>query len=281
MRLLLLIIVFVGLFLSSCDKNKTAEPAFFIRAGKISVNANIDQGTASHKITDLWLYVNNQFQGSYPVGNLMPIVSKGEPVQISIFAGIRNNGIADTRIFWQFYSLLEIDTLVESGKIIERDFTFNYSPFAIFPWIENFEGGTSGLSVQKSPISSVNYRITSPDQAFEGNSIELALSGDSIIGQIESTNAFELPSGSSNVYLELNYKGNEDFMVGLLGDNAVEKSALMVKAQDNWNKIYVQLSYAISAEPVSNKYKVFFRVLKREIQNPKIFLDNIKLVYIP
>src|SRR5690606_2362582 len=131
------------------------------------------------------------------VGSLMPIISKDAPVRINIFAGIRNNGIADTRIFWQFYSLLEIDTLVESGKIIDRDFSFNYSPFAVFPWIENFEGGTTGLSMQKSPVSSVNYRITSPDQAFEGNSIELGLSGDSIVGQIESTNSFNLPTGSS------------------------------------------------------------------------------------
>jgi hypothetical protein len=225
------------------------------------------------------MYVNGKFQGAYPVGHLMPIVSKGKPVTIDIFAGIKNNGISGTRIFWPFYSLIEIDTFAKTNDVVVRNFDFNYNPSTIFAWSEDFEG-LAGYTMRKSPVSSVNFRIVSGSDNFEGKSISLELSGDSVTAQIESASSFSLPTGSSNVYLELNYKGNEDFTVGLVGDNDLFKPALNVSSQDNWNKIYVQLSSAVSTSPVSNKYKVAFRLLKTGDLDPKIFLDNIKLVYI-
>jgi hypothetical protein len=279
MRLFLLFVVSLFLTLASCKKNQAAEETFFLKAGQVTVHPTAKQGSGSHKITELWMYVNGKFQGAYPVGHLMPIVSKGKPVTIDIFAGIKNNGISGTRIFWPFYSLIEIDTFAKTNDVVVRNFDFNYNPSTIFAWSEDFEG-LAGYTMRKSPVSSVNFRIVSGSDNFEGKSISLELSGDSVTAQIESASSFSLPTGSSNVYLELNYKGNEDFTVGLVGDNDLFKPALNVSSQDNWNKIYVQLSSAVSTSPVSNKYKVAFRLLKTGDLDPKIFLDNIKLVYI-
>lgn len=279
MRLFLLVTITFILFLASCKKGRTADETFFIQPGQVKVIPAVKQGTGSHKITELWMYVNGKFQGAYPAGSLLPIISKGQPVKINILAGIRNNGISDTRIFWSFYNVFELDTFVEAGKTVPRDINFTYNPFTVFAWNEDFESN-AGYTLRKSPVSSVSFRIADPAESFESRSISLSLSGDSIIGQIESTSSFTLPTGSSNVYLELNYKGNEDFTVGLIGDNDLFKPALNVSAQANWNKIYIQLSSAVSEAPVSSKYKVAFRLLKRGDLNPKIFLDNIKLVHL-
>jgi len=279
MRFFLFVVITVSLVLASCKKDRAADETFFIKPRQIKVIPGSKQGTGSHKITDLWMYVNGKFQGAYPVGNLLPVVTNGQPVKVNILAGIRNNGISDTRIFWSFYNLFELDTFVEAGKTVERDINFSYNPFTVFAWNEDFEGN-AGYTMRKSPVSSVSFRMAAPAESFEGRSISLSLSGDSIIGQIESTTSFSLPTGSSNVYLELNYKGNEDFTVGLVGDNDVFKPALNVVKQANWNKIYVQLSTAVSQEPVSTKYKVAFRLLKYGQEDPTIYLDNIKLVHL-
>ncbi len=280
MRLFLFFVVFLNLFsLSSCKKNKPADEAFFLKASKVNVSTSPGQGTGSHKITDLWLYVNDQFQGMYPVGKLMPIVSHNQPVKINIFAGIKNNGISDTRIFWSFYQVLALDTFVDGGKSIERPITFKYNPFATFLWNEDFEG--TGFGIKKSDVSYTNFRVASPENSFEGRSIEMSLSGDSLVAQIESASSgFDLPEANSNVYLELNYKGNEEFVVGLLTDKGEHKPALNINPQENWNKIYVHLAPAINSVPYSNFHKIYIRLLKKNVDNPRIFIDNIKVIHL-
>ena len=290
MRLLLLLVLLVNLFLlSSCKKYKEANAAFFIKAGKISVAPSSVQvqGSASHKITDLWLYVNGKFQGVYPVGNLMPIVSNGNKVSINVFAGIKNNGISDTRIFWPMYEFLTIDTLVETGKTIERDFTFKYKSSTTFTLIEGFDG--NGSFFEKSAISDPSFtnKINSGDDGFEGNYFELTLPTTldyDYIGRVESSGpGFSLPTSSSNVYLEFNYKSNVGFNVGIITNEGVSRSASGINPQENWNKIYIQLSNVINENPVSTKCKIYFDFvkLKNVTEVKKVLLDNIKLVYLP
>jgi hypothetical protein len=280
MRLFLLLVLSVNLFLlSSCKKYKPAGEAFFIRASKVSLAVTKGQGSANHKITDLWLYVNGKFQGVYPVGNIMPVPSNGQTARIEIFAGIKNNGISDTRIYWSFYELLRIDTLVENGKTIDRAFTFKYNANTTFTLNESFDD--SGFTVRKSDISDTIFNVIASADSFEGKSIELGLTGSHKVAQIESSgDGFALPLGSGNVYLELNYKCTHEFVVGLLGNNNYEKPVITLNPTDEWNKIYIQLSTAVSSPPTSNKYKVYFRLLKKTSSDPKVFLDNIKLVYL-
>ena len=88
------------LFFYGCSKEKLKAPdAYFFKINTISVAVTTPsiQGTTSHKITDLWLYVNGNYKGAYPTGSLLPIATYG-PSKIQIYAGIKNNGISATRI---------------------------------------------------------------------------------------------------------------------------------------------------------------------------------------
>jgi hypothetical protein len=280
MRLFLLLVLLVSLFLpSSCKKYQPADATFFIRASKVSVSPVYDGGSTSNKITDLWLYVNGKYQGAYPVGNLMPIISNNSPVRLNIFAGITNNGIADTRIFYPFYDFLTIDTLVENGKTIERSFIFKYKSATTFTWTENFDNGISS-TLQRSGTSIFTVKSISNSDAFENRSLEVDLNTDTMSAQLESSNSYYLPQSSSNVYLELNYKCDAAFTVGLIGDDGSPRPALVVNAQPNWNKIHIQLSTAVSSQPPSLKFKVYFLFLKTDTETRRFFLDNIKLLYL-
>ncbi|MEI6019579.1 MAG: hypothetical protein WCR21_00480 [Bacteroidota bacterium] len=283
MKLLLLnIIAYSFLFiLSSCKKYASAPEAFFIQPGQINMAVQSNQGSASHKITDLWVYVDGFFKGVYPIENKIPIVSNGKKVKISILGGIKNNGISSTRLFWPLFNSIEFDTLVENEKVIQRDFTFSYNTTTTFKWVENFDNnGQSMIRSSNSAASTVSMQIVSSNESFENKYLELKILGGGIFAQIETYSSFNIPLSNSNVYLELNYKCNNPFTIALIGDNTEVKDVFTFNTQSNWNKAYIQLASTVNSQPVSNNYKICFYMVKTEAEEPRILLDNLKLVFL-
>lgn len=265
-------------FFAACKKDPEAEPGFFLRASPVVLDTDSLQGSGKHGITDIWLYVNGQFQGAYPVGNLMPIISQNQKVRIEAFAGIKNNGIDGTRIFWQAYSKLTLDTLVPQGQHVTRSFHFRYNPALNFLWVEGFEGN-AGVTLIKSPISETGYTVLPAGSGFEGRSIEMRLNSGQIIGQLESTLSYPLPLANSNVYLELNYRCNSEMIIGLFGSGTGEKEVIRLNPKTEWNKIYIRLADVVNMEPKASAYKVYFKMLNQG-ENIWMQLDNIKLVHL-
>ncbi len=262
-----------------------ADPAFLIRPTNVNVAVTSTslQGTTSSKITDLWVYVNGKFQGAYPTGNLIPVISNNEQVRINIFAGIKNNGISNTRLSWVFYDYITIDTLVENHLTINRPLTFRYNPNVKFEWLENFDG--NGVSLIKATesyaVSDTTWKPAQAQDCFEGKSAEIGLYNKSIgtFAKVESSIDHPMPLSSTNVYLELNYKSNEVFEVGVSCDNT-DKAALYVNPSENWNKIYISLADVVNRQPNASAQRVYFKLVRTSnTDNPKMFLDNIKLVY--
>lgn len=279
LRQIALLIFFLTFF--SCKKTfKKADDAFFLTANNIYLKTDPGQGFGSHKITDLWIYTNGFFRGAYPIGSKMPIMLREGKVVIDVFAGIKNNGISGTRINWNLYESIKIDTVVAPGENITRNFTFRYKPAVQFKWIENFE--LPGFSIVKSSNSDTTFKVhTNDGHVFEGNkAIELGLSGSALVAQIESAISYSLPlsNGSGNVYLELDHKGNSEFIVGVMSNSQIT-DVLVVNKSDNWDKIYIQLSNAINADASTAMKKIVFKVVRNQnIDEQKVYLDNIKLV---
>ena len=153
MKILLLSFYVLVLFtFFGCKKYQAADAAFFITSNKAAILTSTAQGSPSSKITDLWFYVNGKFQGAFPVGNKMPVISKGNAVSLDIFAGIKNNGISGTRMPYIFFDKTHLDTFVGNGVSINRDVNFRYKTDTKFALVEGFDG--VGNSFQKSSVSS-------------------------------------------------------------------------------------------------------------------------------
>lgn len=279
-RLFFILVFGINVFLiSSCKKYSAAKPAFFLKSTNVSVSTTSLQGSSSNKITELILYIDGQYQGSYPYGNVMPIPNNNKNVRIDVLAGIRNNGFKATHITWLFYDKIQIDTLVESGKTIERSFAFKYNPNVKFAWVEGFEN-TSGYSIIKSAVSSGSFVLAPAADCFEGKSIELQLTTNQTIAQIESALSYSLPTGSSNVYLELDYKCYQEFSVGVIANDGTQKQVMTLNPSLTWNKIYINLAEAINNPPSSSTHKIYFKMLKTKTEDDsRMFLDNIKVVH--
>src|SRR5690606_3867276 len=183
----------------------------------------------------------------------MPIISNGEKVKINLFAGIRNNGISATRTTWRFYDILEIDTLVKGGVTVSRPLVFRYNSAVTFAWMEDFDSEI-GLSVRKTQYSDTTFKIAAPEDCFENRSIELGLHAPHTQAEIETAgDGIKIPASNSNVYLELNYKCNHAFSVGLIGDDGRLRPIQVINPQDKWNKIYIQLAAAVNSPQTSSR----------------------------
>ncbi|MBK9283154.1 MAG: hypothetical protein IPM51_02410 [Sphingobacteriaceae bacterium] len=280
MKNLIGILFALSVLITACKKYAPAPEAFFIKPAYVNVipSSPSTQGSGSSKITDLFLYVNGKYQGAYESGNLLPIVSNGEKAELTLFAGIKNNGISETTITWLFYNQIKIDTIVESGKTINRGFTFNYNPAVNFVWMENFDG--AGVSLIKSaPTSTVTtLNLINSGESFENKSAMFELQSNISLGQFETAIDYALPLGNSNIYLELNYKCDVELEVGVT-DGVTLKNAITLNPKSEWNKIYIQIAEAVNRQPAPATQKIYFRALNpNQLNAARVWLDNIKLI---
>jgi hypothetical protein len=278
-KYILSLIVF--LVLASCNKTKLKAPeAAFIVINNPTVLTNPTiQGTNSHKITDIWYYVDDNFKGVFPIGSIMPVLGTGNS-KITLFAGIKNNGISATRLPYEFYQGHVINQYFESGKTYTFSPVFEYLTGAVFPTqgCEDYEGsGVKYFSVGDSStlvISDINKVF-----GGIGNSVFMSMSNSKPTSQIKTSTSMSLPVGGTPIYLELNYKCNQPFEVGVIAGSTEVRPALTVNSSPEWNKIYIQLSQAVSTQPTYNYYDIYIKATKQsDVPTPEIYIDNIKLV---
>lgn len=276
-----LLILFIG-----CNKEKHKAPeAFFIKPEGISLavsNPSL-QGTTSNKITDIWYYVNGQFKGAYPIGRLLPIASTGA-TELAFFPGIKNNGISATRVPYEFYNAIYIDTSVSPGTIVNRNFQFQYKSSAVFRWMENFEGfGTvTGISIQKSNTTDTTFTIlnksTNPSaDVYEGNKcLYFAVDDNRRLAQFESVAQFPLPKNGATVYLEMDYKCTAGFEIGVYAGSSYWSIA-GINTSEYWNKIYIRLSEGVSN--LQGNCGWYVRTFKNDgAAVNEFWIDNLKIV---
>lgn len=281
-KYILFLIVF--LVLISCNKTKLKSPdACFIVINNPTVLTNPTiQGANSQKITDIWYYVDDNFKGVFPIGSIMPVLGTGNS-KITLFAGIKNNGISATRLPYEFYKGDVINQYFESGKTYTFSPVFEYLTGAVFPTevIDDFDV-TVGTGSKYIPLS-VNpfYIISDVNKVYGGvgNSLFFTMSDAKPTGGIKTSTALNLPVGGTPIYLELNYKCNQPFEVGVIAGTTEVRPAITVNSSPEWNKIYIQLSLAVSTQPTYNYYDIYIKATKQgDVPTPEIYIDNIKLV---
>lgn len=277
--LIVLVSSILGLFSWSCKKYAAATPAFYLKANSVSVvTTSSVQGSNSSNISELWLYLNGKYQGAYAVGNLMPIPNNNKNIKVDILAGIKNNGIKGTRIPFNFYETFTFDTIIETSKVVELPIKFKYNPNVKFAWVEGFDGG-AGFSIVQSGVSSASFTTINSGDNFEGNSLKMQLTTNQTIAQIETAISYTLPTGSSNVYLELDYKCFKEFEIGLIA-GTTEKPVFVINPSSAWKKTYINLAEMINSAPTSNSHKIYFKMKKSiDSEDARLFLDNIKLIH--
>ena len=286
----LIIVLALSLIVNSCDKGSEEDIPSYIRLGHITFNSE-GQGTSSAKISDAWIYIDNEFIGAFELRDsttTIPILQSGKH-QLTIYPGIKMNGIAATRVPYTFYTTITKEiNLVRDSVLNLGNLSVKYSAKTVFEWQEDFE--QSAISIDTTARSSYKLeRTTDPDLIFhqpgdvnEASGIAL-IPSDTSIFECVSHDAFELPVNGTDVFLELNYKTNNAVTVGLFvytSAKTIQESLLVLNRNTAWNKIYINLTAALVNHQDATNFRIFFGVVKEsDVADARFLVDNIKLVH--
>lgn len=245
------------------------------------------QGTASQKITDTWVYTENDLIGAFELPAKFPVLKNGAST-LSIFAGIKLNGINETRVPYPFYDRVQKNVTLEQEKVTDLGhLTFMYAATTKFAWMENFEQITLTLdSTARSEVNFTRVRLDELEAVFPGESNDYAASviipKDNLVFESVSHDSFKLPTDGKSVFLELNYKSNNPFTVGLVinGPNASLRPVLVINPSSKWNKIYINFTPTVSSYQGTSSFRVYFTAMKSTTDSEaRISFDNIKLLH--
>ncbi len=284
---LALMLVSVILFFPACLKEKASEPAW-LEIDSIGLTSNyIDQGSASSRFTDAWVFVNSNLVGGFELPCRVPVLAQGS-TDLILYPGIQVNGFSGLRSTYLKVLPYRQQINFVPGQTVKINPVFQYDTLALFPLLEDFEGSSGELFI-KSPGTSGEYvRVSnSPQTAFEGNACALIRhnGAESTLAQIESLNWMTLPKGGVGIFFEFNFKANSSFVISLLckpsDGGPIKKIGIVgLNASETWKKIYITLSPTVNEFVTGNQFKPVIGMARQtDIPVQEVFIDNIKVLY--
>jgi len=264
----------------SINDNESPIPAFVKIADAKVILANGTEDT--DKITDIWAFADGQILGVFPLPAMIPITLTGADIELTLLAGIRNNGINDTPVFYPFYKS-DIRTISpEPEEVIAFEPIFQYVNTAKIPVNEGFEVSNS-LDFDLDGNTSTNMSIVGDDAAVGNRSGLIELTNN--VSFIEVASQTEIIAGENArgaSYLELDYKGEGEISIGLAkrqGTVLFVEYLVFVPGKQNWNKIYIDLTNKLSPRDYEG-YRIAIGFRRTGFSaTSKIWIDNVKHVH--
>lgn len=291
---LFLILLALSVFIVSCnDFEGEQEIPAYLAIDSIAVKINSGaEGSASHALTDAWVYIDDQLMGSFELPALIPVLLSGKH-RVILRPGFKMNGMVEFRTYNPFFTQIEqtVDFLMEktvhlkgtevNGKIVHF---FSYRSDTKFPWSENFNDESITLDSTNKSTTYFQLTETGTLSTFEGaHSGRIVLNSDSTVFEVATNEEMALPKHGEPVFLEMDYKNTNTFTVGIFAitpDMIIQQPVLVLNPTDRWKKVYINLSPTVSSFTKAIKYKIFFGAVKdKELASGEVLIDNIKLVH--
>lgn len=298
----------IVLVLFSCNKFKGSQeiPAY-LRVEPWTFTTNyLIYGAATHAITDAWVYVDGNLLGCYEIqphsdGDyvMVPILAK-DTHRLQIYPGIKLNGMSSTRVEYPFYKPYiitrtltpgTVDTVRPSTVYYSIDSTqmrFKREAMEDFEDVNNIKLDSTVHS--KTKIKQISHR-NNPNAWLDPNdtlnhyrSGHVQLTDSINMFDIASKELRNLPAVGNYVMLEMDYKCDKDFLVGMYINSPqsgiMDKELYYLKATDAWKKVYINFSPTITENFNAEYVKFYFRGYQGEADTTNFYFDNLKLIYL-
>lgn len=289
-RLIAALIMLLSVFaLNGCYKFEGEQtiPAYLQIDTVLFSTDYASQGGKTHQFTDVWVYVNDQLIGAFELPAKFPVLARGKN-KIEIRPGIKLNGIAATRAAYPFVRpyIVQDFTFYEDSVVRITPATTYYDNLN-FAWMEDFErtsismekSGQSDTSIYKTQPAHNPEALLSDNSAYSGL---VHLEGERTKFQVISYLGYKLPGKGSPVFMELDYKCDRAFGVGVLArieNTIINLPLLVVNKSSKWNKIYINLTPIVTEYFNASYFKIYFESEKGSDLQAKFFFDNIKLIH--
>ena len=261
----------------SCRKFEGSQtiPAY-IHIESIVVDSLTDYftyGATTSKITDAWVYVDDDPIGCFELPATFPVLKHG-PHKVTVYGGIMSNGIAAARATYPFYKpqIYASLNLVEDS-IINLQPVLNYYPIGggvEKGWMEDFETANTLLPVAGSDTSII--RINGSEAWHSSNSFysgKIVLPPDSLDFTVATADEYSFHTGYLQYCMvEMDYNCNDAFFVGVMyykNYQLVKHPLLRIQPTDTvndmpqrWNKIYVNIGPIMNENVTASYFKIYF-----------------------
>jgi len=269
-------LLFIGWTLISCSKQDLeAEIPAYIQINNFTLTISPGEGTDSHKITDAWVYINDELLGVFELPAKVPVLKEGN-VELSVYPGIKENGIKERRERYLFYNAHVEQVDLVKNEIIEITPTTTYSSNTTFYWMEDFE--SASLPFFYNVISDTTMHKTNTD-VFEGNySGRVYMLPAMDFFECNTPGFASLPRFGTPVFMEIDFKTNQPVLVGIYADTE-QIGLFYMNTTSDWNKIYFNFTEPIVTRPGAAEYRIFFG-FENDVEYPELIIDNIKLLHL-
>ena len=272
-----LVLAVFSVVFASCRKFEGSQtiPAY-IHIESIVVDSLTDYftyGATTSKITDAWVYVDDDPIGCFELPATFPVLKHG-PHKVTVYGGIMSNGIAAARATYPFYKpqIYASLNLVEDS-IINLQPVLNYYPIGggvEKGWMEDFETANTLLPVAGSDTSIIRINGSeawhSPNSFYSG---KIVLPPDSLDFTVATADEYSFHTGYLQYCMvEMDYNCNDAFFVGVMyykNYQLVKHPLLRIQPTDTvndmpqrWNKIYVNIGPIMNENVTASYFKIYF-----------------------
>lgn len=276
------IILFL-LIISSCERE--AEIATYFSINNFSfydLEGQINESTETTAISDGWVTINGGFLGAFETPSKIPIINIEENNEIRISPGIKENGISGSRIIYPFYNIFEvsIDNAFEEETIIISPET-SYKENTNFKFLNqgSFEIGNMLQETENSDT----IPLIQSNEVFDGEkSCAICINNSNDSYQVITIDELLFNNFPENIFLEMNFKSDIDFKIGLIRNNNIEDKIehMKIYKSENWKKIYLNLSSLIIPNISNSTFQIYFESeMAYNDSQGCTYLDNLKVVY--
>jgi hypothetical protein len=278
------ILPFILFGLQSCQKFSGDQtiPAYLKIDSIYLVTQQSTQGTASHHITDVWVYVDDIFIGVFEMPAKFPVLKDGKH-KVTLFPGIKKNGIAATRAAYPFFAPITLETSFRPDSTTSLGtLQATYLSSANFLWLEDFDNAGNTLDTTPRSSFAVEKTQSGSPLTFEGIHSGI-ITMDTISKKLECVTHSSYTIPNAAVYLELNFNINTNLTIGTViyvSLSIVQTPVItLLPTNGQWKKIYIDLTTSLNSYTGATAFKVYLgNDINSSGYNGQILLDNFKLV---
>ena len=271
------ILGFALILISACSKGKNNGIPSYVSINSVSLNTDeATQGSNHHFINNLWIETEGEEVGVFEFPNVIPVLVKGER-EIIINAGVYVRGDYNNREVYPAFKPYKEDITFLERDTVEIFPVYEYYDEVDFALIEDFESGN---------IFSATNRTNDGDSInTEGKALHLHLDASNTEINTETSSPITIPL-QRKVYLEMEFRGDNDFGLGIEGlANGETTSSFFFETftpinTDGWYKIYYDITNIVNSLNASS-FNFYIQAIKYDsVVESDIYIDNFKIVVI-
>lgn len=276
--------VLLGSLISfSCSQLEENEPlpAFmYIDSLKFEV-ADASQGSAAQDLPHVWINVGGDFVGTWETPALIPLNYEGN-FECRFNPGMVINGISTLPEINEAMNPYIVDVELVRGEIDTIRPIIRYDSTTIFKLTNDFDLSTHDFREDLDGNAFTSMNIS--EDAFDGKAGVIRITEENPLALITHRLDFtDIPLNSNQKFLELHYKNDVPFELGIRSYNEVgdpvDEYFVGLNPTDTWKKVYIDYTDIIGVFEADRMRVLIGAVLQDGRQEGTIRLDNIKFLH--